>query len=583
MNKEILRKLINWTIPSCGVGVTIYLIVKQKWGLAIIASGITLAIAIYLFIRWWKFTSEFQRQYYHSLVSRYCPYRTQGLNTQGAFTPDLDKVFVCLSVLPKSPEQISGSIIQKPVSAENLTIWDFIAATRRKPVYRRIILMGAPGSGKTKQLEYLTLTYAQNQEITQHPKAPKLIPIVLYLREISQVISRDKPPSLPLLVTQILKSREWGLTLDPPLQWFQEKLHLGKCLVMLDGLDEIKDEREQKNVSHWLNNQMLAYPETTFIVTSRPSGDGQTKLKEARIYLELEPFHLKQIEEFLKCWYMENEILRQARKETAPWVEEVAKKKANSLMKSIRNFPSLTAMAFNPLLLIIMVTFHENRAQLPKNRAQLYGEIFEVLLARRQNAKGIPDLLPFQPGQKQFLLQLLALELMRRQTTEFTLAVAKQIIEKPLATVAAQKVSTQEFLKHIENLSGLIVETERRVYQFSHIGFQEYLAAVQIKEMNQEQFLIKKIEDTWWGETIRLYAAMTDTTNLILSAWKANTVTTMTLAYDFLEEGKNVPRDLKKKLEQWLEEALESSDPEIATLAAQVHLSRRLKYAVAGD
>jgi hypothetical protein len=51
----------------------------------------------------------------------------------------------------------------------------------------------------------------------------------------------------------------------------------------------------------------------------------------------------------------------------------------------------------------------------------------------------------------------------------------------------------------------------------------------------------------------------------------------MALAYDCLDEGLSVNPDVRQELEQILEQGLNSTDPEIAKLAAQVKLSRRLK------
>ena len=82
---------------------------------------------------------------------------------------------------------------------------------------------------------------------------------------------------------------------------------------------------------------------------------------------------------------------------------------------------------------------------------------------------------------------------------------------------------------------------------------------------------------------VKLFFYMHDTTKLIRAAWDKRTVYTMTLAYNCWEEGKSVHPDLRKRLEKWLDAALESTDLDIARLAAQVQLSRRLQYAVAGD
>ncbi|MFB2978944.1 hypothetical protein [Microseira sp. BLCC-F43] len=57
----------------------------------------------------------------------------------------------------------------------------------------------------------------------------------------------------------------------------------------------------------------------------------------------------------------------------------------------------------------------------------------------------------------------------------------------------------------------------------------------------------------------------------------SQSVQAMALACDCLDEGLSVNPDIRQQLEQILELGLNSTDPEIAKLAAQVQLSRRLK------
>ncbi|NEP09907.1 MAG: NACHT domain-containing protein [Symploca sp. SIO2C1] len=528
----------------------------------------------------WEVTSPFHRQYYQNLIFTYRTYRTQGLKTAGALTPDLDKVFVPLRVASKAPGQISAAMIQEQQSAANLRIWNFLTKISEQSAYKRIVVIGSPGSGKTTLLEHLTLTYAQHR---QPPQAPKLIPVLFYLRQIRDEITSNQPPTLAQLVTTKLKDGQHeGSSLQPPPQWFKEKLRQGQCLVMLDGLDEVADETQRQGVSQWVDTQMEAYPKTTFILTSRPFGYRNAQLKQVGIVLEVQPFNLKQREEFLHSWYLQNEVKRQARQED-PGVRMAAAKKADDLIERLKKFPPLAAMACNPLLLTMIALVHDNRGALPGSRVELYGEICEVLLIRRQRDKDVPDTIQLNVGQQQSVLQVLALKLMVKKTREFTLAEGVRIIQHQLAAVAGTQVKPKQFLKHIENVSGLLVEKELGVYEFAHLSFQEYLAAAHVKETNQEKPLIQKINDSWWHETIRLYAAKSDATNLIRAALANPTVASLSIAYDCLAEGNRVELGVRQKLEAKLKSDVESSDPETFKLAAGVQLSRRLKNAVANS
>ncbi|GAB1538880.1 hypothetical protein NUACC21_15440 [Scytonema sp. NUACC21] len=532
---------------------------------------------------WWEFTSQFQAKYYKYLIYTYRTYRTQGLKTPGAFTPDLDKVFVPLRVSSKSPVQMSTALIQKETSGD-LKIWDFLGEIHTTPIYKHMVIIAPPGYGKTTLLEHLTLTYAHNTQRRQYKKAPNLIPILLYLRKIRDLITNPQPPNLAQLVTEVVRadSQESSIKLDPPLRWFEDRLRSGKCLVMLDGLDEVADINQRQQVSQWVDVQMKAYPETTFILTSRPYGYLEAQLQQQPFCLEVQPFNLKQMQEFINNWYLQNEIIRQGRKED-PGVQADARKKANDLIGRIKNNSALAAMALNPLLLTMIATVHDNRGALPGSRVELYAEICEVLLARRQEVKGIGYPIQLKAAQKQSVLQVLALKLMQQETREFTPDVGEQIIQQQLNAVAGSTVKPQEFLKHIEQASGLILEKQQGVCEFAHKSFQEYLTAVQIKEENDEQLLKDNINNSWWDETIRLYAAKNDTTHLIEEALKSSTVISLSLAYDCLQEGMSVAPAVRQELENTLESGLESNDSQIFQLAAQVQLRRRLSKFVRID
>nr|MDJ0595885.1 SUMF1/EgtB/PvdO family nonheme iron enzyme [Pleurocapsa sp. MO_226.B13] len=74
----------------------------------------------------------------------------------------------------------------------------------------------------------------------------------------------------------------------------------------------------------------------------------------------------------------------------------------------------------------------------------------------------------------------------------------------------------------------------------------------------------------------RLYAAQSDATNLIQKAIENPTVNSLTLALDCLQESLKVEPAIREQLEEMLEAGLESPEPEVAKLAAEVRLSRRL-------
>jgi predicted NACHT family NTPase len=206
---------------------------------------------------------------------------------------------------------------------------------------------------------------------------------------------------------------------------------------------------------------------------------------------------------------------------------------------------------------------------------ELYAEICEVFLGKRQQARGLE--LDMTPAQKQRVLQPLAYVMMCRQLREVPVAEAAVIIQKPLVLVSPQIVGA-DFLKAVEQTSGLLLERENGVYSFAHLTFQEYLASVHIREQRLEGELQQQVGNSWWHETIRLYAAQVDATP-ILEACLADdkpSVNALTLAIECCAEAREIRPDIRERLDRLLNQGIEDADPERRRIVAEALLAQRL-------
>jgi len=362
--------------------------------------------------------------------------------------------------------------------------------------------------------------------------------------------------------------------LTPPPNWIKDQLKIGNCLVMLDGLDEVADANQRLLVSLWVNRQMRAYPLTPFILTSRPDGYNSAPVDMVGTVLKVLPFTHEQMKKFIHSWYPQTEIMSRAGRDT-PAVRVEAKKNADDLIDRIIDNRAIADMATNPLLVTMIATVHYNGSALPKGRVDLYQKICDVLLGARQAAK--QNITTALTGvQNKAVLQVLALELMKSQTREFSLDQGEKLIADELVKVVGSSLTARAFLLQIKEICGLLMERELGVYEFAHLSFQEYLAASQIKESQNDDLLTAKLDDPWWAETIRLYAAQGDATKLIEAAIAKPTVKSLSLAFDCLQDAAKVEAETRQNLTDLLEAALESDDPQRAKLAAEVSLLRRL-------
>ncbi|NES84353.1 MAG: NACHT domain-containing protein [Moorea sp. SIO2B7] len=515
-----------------------------------------------------RFTSPFVHQYYQSLINLYDDLRGERFRL-GFPLLDLDKVFVPLRLATEMPLNEENKVINRQVIPNNPEIWDFLALKSEKPVYGHIAVIG-DCSGKTTLLQHLTLTYAKNTYYKH--KAPELIPILLNLRYIHRLITNQKP-TLPALITKVFRHKTYFEQLNPPPNWFEEQLRNGKCLVMLDGLDEVTQLNKRQQVSQWINQQIEAYSTTAFILTSRPHGYYSAPVPKIETVLEIQPYNLEQIEQFIHDWYLQTESMNREGIKN-PRVEEIAQNQAHDLRERISHNPNLGTMARNPLLLTMIATIHSCGEVIPESRVKLYGKVCDLLLEETQ--KENTNQIQLTPQQHKSILQWLALELIKQNICSFTLAEERVLLKNKLTQMGVNSWKPEEFLKQSKTFTGLIVESEPEIYEFIHQSFQEYLAAVQIQELNQDHLLSDNFDNAFWSETIRFYAAENEANNLIRTALLHPTVESFKLAYHCLEESLNVKPSLRQKLEERLALGLKSNDPAMFKLAAEVSLSRRL-------
>jgi energy-coupling factor transporter ATP-binding protein EcfA2 len=536
------------------------------------------------------FFSPFQKNYYKALEYKCRDDETQGLDNDR--TLELQKVFVQLKVAANSANNVKQNIIPNDVNKllnyPEITIWDCLAARdeKGKNIYKRLVILGRPGSGKTTLLRYLTLIYATKQEQNIHVKnnqrIPKLIPILFYLREIRDIIISQNPALETFIQQQIEKLKITNQNLSLPSHWVKNKLQQNKLLIMLDGLDEVADKIQRQQVRTWVDKQMQAHPDTIFILTSRPNGYKEVQSHIPVDELEVQPFNRGQITDFLQRWYLQTEIKSRAG-QCDEGVRQIAEEQAHNLINRIVNNRSLVAMAVNPLLLKMIATVHRRGNVLPGKRVELYKDICQILLEKRQRAKNIIDGLT--ASQKQSILQELALQLMLAEKRDFTLNEAESWISQQLTTLPKLN-NTDDFIKHIRDDCGLLVEKEIGEYEFAHLSFQEYLAAVEIIESNQENILIQNIDKTWWSETIRLYAAQAKDATPIVNGvilMPSPSINAFLVVADYEDEGWRIEQQVRDELVNKLDAGLESDDAAIFDLAVEVKLAKRLNNLVRVD
>lgn len=494
--------------------------------------------------------SRFDRRYREFILGGLRFIDLKGLATVGFHTPELDEVYVDVSLARRPPHQVPDDMLARLPAAvsERQSVDDFL--DRPQPVVLAVI--GAPGSGKTTLLRHTARRICRDRRGRR-----RTVPIVLYLRDQIEAIGAGA--GLPGLVRGTLGRYAEA---EPP-KWLEQRLTEGTCVVLLDGLDEVSRPQERRMVADWVEYQARQYPGNDYVITSRPQGYRSASINGATV-VQVRNFTDEQVTRFVRGWY----AAVQKRSESAVTEGALAStdEAADDLLKRLNLAPGLYDLTVNPLLLTMIANVHHYRGALPGSRADLYNEICQVMLWRRQVAKKLPADLAGE--KKETLLRGLAFSMMRSRVRDLprdeVLAEFKVALRR-----MSEHLPEEEFLAESCRY-GLLMERESGVYSFAHLTFQEALAAAHIRAKRLVGVLVKAVDDPWWRETTLLYASQSDADPIVQACLEAGSVTALSLAFDCAEQSNDLAPELRDALRNLLES--EEDDRRRTAVLATRHL-----------
>ncbi|MEH2157976.1 NACHT domain-containing protein [Nostoc sp.] len=351
--------------------------------------------------------------------------------------------------------------------------------------HSKLMVLGKPGAGKTTFLQYLAM-----QCIEGRFQASR-VPLFITLKDFAEA---PKKPDILKFIVQLLST--YGVTHTSAA--VEKLLKQGNALVLLDGLDEVREE-DTKRVLRQIRDFSDLFHTNQFVITCRIAAKEYTYQSFTEV--EMADFDEKQIAIFAQNWFQLTDPVKSQR-----------------FIQKLKENKPIQELASSPLLLTLLCLVFGDSGDFPANRSELYQEGLDVLLKKWDAKRNIEreqvyKNLPLK--RKEDLLSQIGLTTFEQKDYFFKQKTAEAYIADFIRNLRdadpdteALKLDSEAVLKSIEAQHGLLVERAKGIYSFSHLTFHEYFAAREIVANSAYKTLVEHLTEKRWREVFLLTAGM---------------------------------------------------------------------------
>jgi hypothetical protein len=381
--------------------------------------------------------------------------------------------------------------------------------------HSRLVVLAGPGAGKSTVLKRLALACSdpkRRAEIADDLPTRDWLPVLIRCRQLEELATRPMTELFASLPARAeLPEIEAGFT-----RLISDRLRAGTLIVLVDGLDEIPSDQKRVAFVKQLRTFMARYPAVPVVITSREAG---YRAVGNNLIGSCEHFELAELEK--------DDIDRIV----AAWQREVAGERPGApkqdVTKEIHANPRVRALATNPLLLMTLLLVKRwLGGELPSRRTVLYDKAIEVLLKTWNVEAHDPlDIREIEPQLAFVAFSMMRDGKQRVSETELDDLLTRARRAMPEYFGYTQSISVKQLIERVELRSSLLVMVGRevidgrfeRLYEFRHLTFQEYMAAVAVArgyypDHDESDTLVtvleKYIDNPQWREVIPLAAVL---------------------------------------------------------------------------
>jgi formylglycine-generating enzyme required for sulfatase activity len=369
--------------------------------------------------------------------------------------------------------------------------------------YHRLVVLGEPGAGKTTYLAHLAFMCARGQRL------PSYTPVFLRLRDLAGVNKLEDALTTEFAARRFPNAERFIL----------RRLEAGRCLILLDGLDEVPTQTEHQRVVKLVQEFSDRWAPSSDAVIEDNSPTGQSAAPDAGniIAVSCRTYsyeHDQQLTGFTKTMVMEFDDAAIDRFVHNWFGTDERSLLADELQSALAHNRRFSELARNPLLLLLITYHYERERSLPTLRAELYKHCIRTRITLWNTQRGTHRG-RFGETDKWRMLRELALDIYRQEWRD--LLDHEQLLDwlKPFASGLRlpEGAGAAELLDEVVRTSGLLQERAIGRYGFSHLTLQEYFAAEGAERLgagDAAALLGRHLAEPRWQEVIFLYCGLAD-------------------------------------------------------------------------
>jgi hypothetical protein len=379
---------------------------------------------------------------------------------------------------------------------------------------RNIVIEGEPGSGKSTLLRAYGAALLRHQTgvvpvaITSKKRE---IPFFISLRKLAAALDNNNSRAGDLaeyLIREVLVAGT-SMTARAAEEFFDYVLGSGRCLVLLDGIDEVTTERYENvkaAVYQFVENHNPARPTHTARVILTCRRQNLLSIRDEWVgpvadqAFRLAPWRTSEIINYL------DNVRDQFRTPDGP--EEFIAAVRSSGTFELHRTPLVLAMS-------VGLFIRKVRYEIPHSISELY-ELMVAEMLDRHRFKGDQSSNKFRVRDKYRALREYAFyaaqgtigfdEFTRRDLVDFVRPLARQLEAVPVSKV-------DPFVDEIIDRSGLLSDvSDSNDYVFAHRSIQEHLAAEELRLRGAQgtDFLLAHAAEQEWRQVVLFVAAAQD-------------------------------------------------------------------------